>query len=222
MLKYAIALMLLATPAHAGWEFHTDAQDSFHISYSIPLGGKTEKRECRNDYIRMGLNTVVHALTNSLVRGSSRVGAFLPTGATLSGHALGWMATSNIYGLDTGTTLSLIASDFTLEQVEGWAEELDIGLVQGDADEETLGFAKHLTRARIGSMTIIGHEAGWSSEWMKGHGAIGAVGYRAGAELKKRGKLPRSGEFKQHYRLGEVVTGAAFGYGVAKTLDCRS
>jgi hypothetical protein len=224
MLKVIALALALAVPAtaHAGWSFRTDGNDEFFVSYSIDLHAKPNKRTCRNDYWRIGVNTVVHAIANSMVRGSSRVGDILPTGATLSGHAIAWAATSSLYDLPTTMTIGLIASDVFSEQIEGWADELDIGLVEGDPWEETAGFAKHLARARAGSITMIDHHAGWSSDVMTGYAAIGALGYKYGADLKKKGKLPDGGEFKQHYRIGEVATGAAFGYGVAKTLDCRS
>jgi hypothetical protein len=221
MIAGALIASFAVSSANAGLMLESDMHDEFLIRYEFKIGEDRKERSCNDNWLKIGTTAILHSLTNSFIRGSTEIGGSLPTGATLSGHAIAWIGTALLYDLDIKTTGSLILSDVVSEQITGWGEELDIGLVAGDPNEETARFAQHLYRARIGSMTIIDNEAGWSSEMLKAAPAVGAMGYRYGAELKKDGKLPDTGQMKQHYRTGELIHGMAYGLGVARTLDCK-
>lgn len=216
--------MLGANPANAGY-FSLDhiGSDGFAIRFNIALGEPKKTKTCQYNPAKRIANTILWSLSNRLLRGEDQIGGQSPLGATMTGFAVGWLGTGLLYGLSPLEITQHIAMDFTSEQIAPWADDLDIGIVSGNEYQETVNMGEHMTRSRIGSMTLLGLRQGYVSDSLKSTGAFSGLAYLGGKRLKENGHIPKEGNLvgEQHYHVAELASGASYGYGIATTLECQ-
>lgn len=217
------------------------------LRYTIPFGAfsSTSSAPVRTcdlslmQHAKVATTAVVWSLTNRLIRGNGRAGEVLPGGATLWGHAVPWLFAATLHSnLTYGQAFAHFAADTFAEQAAGWSEALDMGLSSelpsdhpfynpGGRTEDTIAMGAHLYRARSLSLAMLEQRYDVSNVALAAP-PVGAAGYQLGRVLIEENVVPgwdQKGLWadlvgSRPYHVGELVHGATWGAGVARTLEC--
>ncbi len=214
------------------------------LRYTIPLGARpsSSMESCEltmTQQASVAATAVVWSLSNRMIRGNGEAGDVLPGGATIWGHTVPWLFAATINpNLSYTKAVGHAAAETLAEQLDGWSEALDMGLSSELPEDhpsynpnnrfaDTAAMGAHLYRAKSLSLAMLEQDYGVSDVAMAAP-AIGAAGYQLGRVLIEEGVVPTWNEDglwadlvgSQTYHVGELVHGAAWGAGVARTLAC--